>query len=603
MAFGGFSTAQDDSPRPEGAVLVAASSSVWRLGDAPARHAAVSGGRRIMLLGWCGATSDDLRRLAEGTVPDDVAWRWPGAYTVVKEAPGRVVLYTDPADAAPLYLTALKGGWAWSTSARLLAGLTAASVDTGRLACSILASAVPVLGEHRSFFAGVQHLPAGSRIELPADGAGPWIDTVWRLTAAPGLPQHRLREALTAAVALRVDSSPGLSSDLSGGLDSTSLAVLAATCRPRRRPLMAVTMHPDGDTTAADLHYARLAAAHHRDRIDHQLFATTAAHLPYRDLDAVPVSDEPAPSTLSHVQLIAQMAFVRDRGSTLHLTGDGGDSVLCTPPAHLADLLRHGHWPRAVTEAMGLARLRHRPLTPLLRDAAALARTRRRDALAALAPALPHLVGHRPARDELGWFPPLAAPPWARPEALRLLADAAFDAAERPDALPGVDIAVRTLVDTVRDTARTAAADAEVAAAAGVDLHAPFLDAHVVDAVLRTPLIYRPPVHAYKPILRRAMAHLLPPALASRTTKDHANADHYAGIRAALPTLLELADGHLAQLGLVDPGRLRSHLRQAAAGIAPALDAIEQALCAEAWLRAHHAQPAPAWTVPTGSTR
>ncbi|ONK13225.1 albusnodin/ikarugamycin family macrolactam cyclase [Streptomyces sp. MP131-18] len=605
MAFGGFSAARGAFPRPKGAAPLAPPvSSVWQLGDAPARQIEAPS-RRLMLLGWCGASTDELRRAAEApALPTDVAWRWPGTYTAVEETADRVVLHTDPADAAPVYATRWGDGWAWSTSARLLARLTAASVDVERLACSILAPSVPALAETRSFFSGVQHLPAGSRIELPADGSGPYCSTRWRPDPVPGPPDHRLREALAAAVAFRVDAGPDLSSDLSGGLDSTSLTVLAATCRPRPQPLTAVTMHPDGDDSAADLRYARLTQEYHRDRIDHQVLPVTAEHLPYSDLTAVPASDEPAPSTLSHVQLIRQMRFVHQTGSRLHLTGDGGDSVMGMPPVHLADLIRKGRWLRAVTEAVGLARLRHRPLAPLLREAAALARTGRRDALAALSPMLSCSLGHGPHLGDLSWFSLSPAPSWARPETLRLVAGAALGAAERDEELPGTDIAVRTLVDEIRETARSAVADAALAASVGVDLHNPFLDGLLVDAVLRTSIDHRPAVHAYKPVLRRAMAPWLPPALARRTTKDSATASHYAGLRANLSVLMELADGRLAALGLLDPPQLRRHLREAAAGIPTSLGPVEQALSAEAWLHAHHTHPAPAWTdAPVGSVR
>lgn len=604
MAFGGFSTARNDRPRPEGAVPLRSASSVWQLGSAPALSAeSPDGSRRLMFLGWCGVTTDELRRLSEAPrLPADVAWHWPGTYIVVEETPERVVVHTDPADATPVYTARWGGGWAWSTSSRLLAQLTAAAVDVERLACSVLASSVPALAGARSFFTGVRHLPAGSRIELPADGTGPHTATLWRPDPVPGLPEHRLREALTAAVALRVDTDPGLSSDLSGGLDSTSLAALAVTCRPRDRRLTAVTLHSVGDDSAADVRYARLAAEYYRDRIDHRLLPVGDEHRPYQALTTIPASDEPAPSTLSHVALTRQMRLVSETGSRLHLTGDGGDSVMGTPPAHLADLLRSGRVTRALSEALGFARLRLQPLTPLLRDAAALARTPRRDALATLARTVVGPPGPRP--QNVSWFALRPAPGWARPEALRMVADAALAAAGTHDPLSGTDIAVRTAVDEIRETARTAAADTALAAAAGVDLHAPFLDGHVVDAVLRTPIGYRPPVHAYKPVLRRAMADLLPPALAARTTKDDANSEHYAGMRANLPDLLEMADGHLARLGLVDPARMRRHLREAAAGIPTELAHLEQALAAEAWLEAHRSRPVPEWTLQlAGSSR
>lgn len=116
-----------------------------------------------------------------------------------------------------------------------------------------------------------------------------------------------------------------------------------------------------------------------------------------------------------------------------------------------------------------------------------------------------------------------------------------------------------------------------------------------MNAVLRTELRARPPLHDYKPVLRRALRRVLPPELAARSTKGSFSADHYGGMRANLPALAALTEGHLAGLGLIDPGLLRAHLTNGAAGIPMPLAPIEQALTAEAWLHAIHRAPTPVW--------
>lgn len=68
-------------------------------------------------------------------------------------------------------------------------------------------------------------------------------------------------------------------------------------------------------------------------------------------------------------------------------------------------------------------------------------------------------------------------------------------------------------------------------------------------------------------------------------------------MRASLDDLQALAEGHLASLGLLDAARFRRHLRRAAAGVPMSLATLEQALTVEAWLHAHHRNPAPAWVV------
>ncbi|WP_406221407.1 albusnodin/ikarugamycin family macrolactam cyclase [Streptomyces decoyicus] len=597
VIFGGFSKPHNPHPRPAGAKPVAARTTTWRLGDGAARSASNDNGRRrILILGLCGATSFEMQCLAGSKLPGDIGWRWPGSYAVVEEAEDGVALHTDPAAARPVYLTAYRGGWAWCTSARALASLIGAPVDTQRLACSVFLPSAPALAGSRTFFTGVEQLPPGSRIELPADGSSPRCTTLWRPdTDSAGSPVQRLRSALTATVALRVAADQALSCDLSGGLDSTSVAVLAAHALPPSDRLNAVTIHPEGDTSGADLHYARLTAEAHEGRIAHHLLPMAAEHLPYTRITAVPATDEPAPSTLTQARLTGQLRWMRTNlGSHTHLTGDGGDSVLFQPPLHLADLIRHRRWKRAANEACGWARLRHHKVLPFLVDATRAARASRRQALANLA----RTVG-TPGRNDHGrvrWFPLLPFPAWAEPTARRLLAQAAREAVDAPDTLPGLDSSVRVLVDEIREVARTAAADAELAASCGINLHNPFLDATVMDSVLRTPIDQRAPLHDYKPQLSQAMAGLLPPAVAARTTKGSFDADHYAGLRANLPDLRALTDGHLAGLGLINPTSLSRALRGAAAGIPMPLATLEQASAAEAWLVAHHRAPAPVWT-------
>ncbi|WP_043181678.1 albusnodin/ikarugamycin family macrolactam cyclase [Streptomyces sp. NRRL F-5123] len=595
MIFGGFSATPVASvPRPAASVPLAPGSSAWRLGDGPAHVlTAESGPRRVLVLGWCGAEKAELARLADGVLPADIAWRWPGAYAVVEEATAAAVVYTDPAAACPVYVTRSDDGWAWSSSARLLAALTGAAIDTERLACSVFLPSVPGLAAGRTFFDGVRQLPPGCRVVLPGDGTAWRATTVWRPEPVPGqLPVSRLREALESAVGLRANA-PGLTSDLSGGLDSTSVAVLAAAMAGQR--LNAVTVHPAENLEGADLRHARQAAARWQNRIAHHLLPLSEEHLPYTEVADAPATDEPAPSTLTRARLAAQLDWMRDKlGSRTHLTGDGGDSVLFQSPIHLADLVRHRHPRRAVSEAFGWARLRHAPVAPLLRDAYRLAHTSRDEALKQLAAQ----VGE-PGRDDHGkvvWFPLLPFPSWGEPTVTRMLVASAHRAVAEPDQLGGLDFAIRAGIDEIREVARSAVADAQLARTRGIDLHNPFLDGLVVDAVLTTPLARRAALHAYKPHLACAMADLLPPDTAARTTKGSFDADHFTGMRANLPELSGLADGYLAALGMVHPGRFRRHLAQAAAGLPMSLATLEQALTAEAWLTAHHRDPAPAWT-------
>ncbi|MFD7864501.1 albusnodin/ikarugamycin family macrolactam cyclase [Streptomyces sp. NPDC059783] len=593
MPIGGFSSNRPGLPRPLGAESIA-TTSLWRRGRVPVRTAHRAG-RRVHIIGLCGAGDQELQTLADRPVPTRAAWQWPGAYAVVEEWEHGLVLHTDPVAALPLYAVPWQGTWAWSTSARYLGALARSRVDVTRLACAVLAPSLPVLVSGRTFFAGVEQLPPGSRVELPAAGGNYTCSTTWRPDPVDGPPHLRLRYALTGAVRLRARADPALSSDLSGGLDSTTVAVLASRAVPD--PVNAVTVHPRGILDGADLRYARLAVAASHGRIRHHLVPLGDEHRPYTGLTGVPVTDEPAPSTLTQARLLAQLRWMRrSLGTRTHLTGDGGDSILFQPPAHLADLLRHHRYIRAGREALGWARLRRTAVAPLLRAAATTSRTTRRQARVALAR---ELTSRAPrSRGDVEWFATLPVPEWADPAAVRLLTEAAARYGAAPESLPGLDASVRVLVDEIREVARTAAADAELADGCGIELHNPFLDGSVVDAVLRTPLDLRPPLHAYKPVLTLAFADALPTELAARTTKGSFEADHYNGMRAALPDLLHTGGTNLATLGLIDEKRFQDHMRRAAAGVPLPLAHIEQAVAVNAWLHALAHTPGPAWVSP-----
>ncbi|WP_433225302.1 albusnodin/ikarugamycin family macrolactam cyclase [Microtetraspora malaysiensis] len=601
MIFGGYVGPHPRPPHLTGCRAVAPS--IWLSEHVPdhAVRTATAGQTHITILGPCGATQADVQALAERGIPHNAAWRWAGAYAVAHETPERdVVLYTDPAAARPLYATPYLDGWVWASSARALSGLLNAGIDLDRLACAITAPGVLALTQGSTYFSQVYQLPAGARIRLSARG-GP-LETAVLWMPAPG--HHdlvpRLRTALLDAVALRTRLSERLSCDLSGGLDSTSLAVATAATLQAGRTLDAVTVHPAGNRSGADLRYARIAAAAYPDRITHRLLPLTTHELPYTGLNSVPATDEPAPSTTAQARFLGQLRWMRATfDADVHMTGDGGDSILFVPPLQLADLVRRRRARRMAREAFGWARLRQTAVGPILRDAVRSARITRPAALHTLAKALFAPAGSAAGdeRGDVAWFAGRSAPIWASEPARRAAASAAHAAAYETDPFSALDSATRYLVDEVREVARTATADAQLAAAADVELHNPFLDAAVVDAALSVDSEQRPPVFTYKPHLAAAMAGMLPAQVAARTTKGDFDADHYAGMRTNLPTLLELVShGYLAKLGLLIPAKARAALRQCAAGIPIPGVPIEPVLVLEAWLNAHEGAPAPAWT-------
>jgi asparagine synthase (glutamine-hydrolysing) len=127
-------------------------------------------------------------------------------------------------------------------------------------------------------------------------------------------------------------------------------------------------------------------------------------------------------------------------------------------------------------------------------------------------------------------------------------------------------------------------------------MHNPYLDARVLDTVLAVPGWLRSSPFQYKPMLAAATKGLLPETVHARAAKGIFGGDHHRGLRNNISDVLDLADGRLAALGLIDPDRVRDEIRRAAAGLSVVWGRLEPLLAAEAWLRAIETAPPLTWT-------
>lgn len=390
-----------------------------------------------------------------------------------------------------------------------------------------------------------------------------------------------------------MDSASAPTVDLSGGYDSTALALLAAQRLYPERSVTGVTLHPEGVLAGGDMTYAHQAAKH--PGIVHRLMALGFRHTPYSSLDAVPATDEPAPSTIAYGYFSAQLQWMRaEFGSDCHMTGDGGDSLLCSPPIMLADLMAARRYRRALVEAIEWARLRRVAVWPLVVEACRTVRTTRADALHTLARRW--RTGHNGrATAGIGWVPDTTIPQWSTVDARYRAAGMAAATADRDRPMLVADAAIRVTCDVMARVGRTARADVQLAEWHGVPLHNPFTDSRLMDAYVAVPLDERPGPAEFKPLMREALADLFPASLAARRTKGSFTADYYQGMRANLLALHGLADGWLAELGLVNPAVLRRTLTAASAGVPVAFPAVEPAIAAEVWLRALGSTPTVEW--------
>ena len=406
-----------------------------------------------------------------------------------------------------------------------------------------------------------------------------------------GEGSHELGWALGDAVRARVTGACRPTVDLSGGWDSSTVAVLASRVRSGGLPAITLTVPGVDDAdTAADI-------AGEVPELVHELWPVPETVLPYSDLDAVPIPDEPAAYAANGSRAVWWLRRIAERGSDLHLSGDGGDAVLVGLPAYLGDLARARRMRDFWRHVTGWAALRHEAPQALARAGIALKRTSYSDAL--------RTEAHRLVAGQSGpsgwsglvaWFGHSRIVDWMTPDARVLVAEQLRQHAEEHSApvIPGefgIGDAASWLA--LMTFGRTQRLYTDMAAACGVNHQTPYLDDAVVRACWSVPAWVRTTPERTKPLLARAMADVVPAGLANRQTKGDYTGLAYRGLRRNAAALHELFGGSvLGDLGLIDELAVRTTIDQAAAGVSIRLGAFDTLVSTELWLRAHSSTPA-----------
>ncbi|MGH3857317.1 MAG: albusnodin/ikarugamycin family macrolactam cyclase, partial [Pseudonocardiaceae bacterium] len=527
---------------PAGAVLLRDGNiGVWIasqgvLGDV---RVASEGDRWIAVFGVCGADGAALLNFLANGGEKEID-RWPGSYTIVLCDGRGVKISTDIANARPIYTADVECGVVWSSSSRRLASLVGDRINLPWLATTLLAPDVEPAFAFNSAFSEIGMVPAGHWLTINSNTT--ILDRVvtWegrRRTKVEA--SAKLAETLRAGISARLHENETITTDCSGGFDSTALTLLAFNQIDNRDRLTAITLHPRGVTHGGDFDYvAQLLAA--QSKMQHRWVGLDDSHLPFSNMDKIPASDEPAPMTTAWARMSEQFRTLRDIGSEVHLTGDGGDTLLCAPLLYLADLVAAGQYKKFYRHSIGWSRVRQASPWPLLRDAFIAARCDYAKSLSSLSAAFRRCSSSSDLIDKVdtpsaSWHN-VRTGPWVAELAYQSTAKMLLEAASR---LPSTDLdrAGQLTLTGLRTVGRTARSDIQVAASHGITLDNPYLDPSVVSAVLSVSACQWGSPEAYKPLLIRAFPNLLPKSLEKRTTKGSFEIDHYRGVHAHAPLL------------------------------------------------------------------
>ncbi|MGH9206794.1 MAG: asparagine synthase-related protein, partial [Acidimicrobiales bacterium] len=210
--------------------------------------------------------------------------------TVVYDEYG-VTVVTDLAGLHPVFYTPWTGGTLFASSKLPLADLTSTGPDLEWLSAMLLCPDVPQANVDRSAFSGSRRTRPGHVLTVGHDGLRqrPIPLSLGGATFEEGA--QVLRSALVTAVQRRVALGQTMTADLSGGLDSSTLAILAAGYLPAGLP--AITYADPVADNADDLAYAQLCVDD-EPRLNQIIVTGDQTTLPFLDLDQVPLLDEPS---------------------------------------------------------------------------------------------------------------------------------------------------------------------------------------------------------------------------------------------------------------------------------------------------------------------
>lgn len=551
---------------------------------------------RVALLGTCLAHADELDRALGRAIARqdyDGLTELPGSYAVIIEDGERLLLAGDVAGLHPMYYACAPGYLVYSSSALAIARLRGLDLDRSWLAVKLLFGDLHDLIQRDSPFSSVSAVPAGYWLDAASARVG--YRRFWHLPE-PALSADeaasRLRTELVTSVGRRVALARRPTSDLSGGLDSTSISLLAATSLAAgNRDLVTLTRRSGGDVRNEDFRYAS-AAIEARQNIRPLILEHDDLPSVFSDLQSVPVTGEPGAILCGVTHIRANYAGVRREGSDLHLDGEGGDAVLQGRTPYLADLVSQNRWSQLRSHARGWAHLLHVSPFRLTLEAVRLSRVPYADWLGAEAEKLSKGGGstgresgaslHQP----LGWSTSPRHLEWFSPEARELTAERIRAYAALAETYSSRRGQHNSLLG-VFEAAGVSRLRQQVAA---LRIESPYLDRGVVEASLSARPDQATDPYRPKPLLVKALQRDVPEVLLRRRDKGGYRGAAFGAFHSHLKLIERVfADSALQDLGLVDIVRLRSGVATFADRNQECDRTVIETLGAELWLRAMEA--------------
>jgi asparagine synthase (glutamine-hydrolysing) len=279
---------------------------------------------------------------------------------------GTLLLARDRLGIKPLYWHRSNGRllFASEIKAVLVASDHRFALDRAVVARYLLQSQLD--GQEQTFFAGIEAVPPGCVARFELRGTTSLTPTLHRYWSPPPEPLEpdgapsvdALRETFLDSVRLQLRSDVPIGVLLSGGLDSSSVAVATQRATGRNAALHLLSIVSEEPRYSEEPFINRVAA--HLGSGAHSTRVQIRAEEAFDLLDRVTwFNDEPLGS-LSNVAHYLLMRRAAELGVTVILCGQGADELLCGYLKYwgfyLQSLCRRGEWVAALKVLGGLTR-------------------------------------------------------------------------------------------------------------------------------------------------------------------------------------------------------------------------------------------------------
>jgi asparagine synthase (glutamine-hydrolysing) len=600
--FCGFSSAMDDSlatlPKPlNGEILWQGESPFWVCGNWAKQQTITlfEDTVRLAIVGSCLAPYEILGELFHNAVRShdySRLMRLPGSYNLIVQEEADTYVFTDVAGLRPVFYAESSSCIAYSSLGVPLQQLIKAEVDLCWIANYLTGLTAPNLVHNRSPFCNVQAVPFGHYLQITS--GKPTCKRYWNAPpeySSLSEASAQLREQLLTAVEGRVRLYGNVTSDLSGGFDSTSLALIAAESLIKQgEKIHTITINGTSPTESEDVKWAKQAASLYPN-IESVIIESHEYPAELSDLESIPLTDAPDPVVFSLGLISYSMGIIKSKGSKLHMSGEGGDPVLASHPSYLADLLKRTQVKVFLEHIYGLCRVNNLSPLDLMSSAIRLSFTSYRQWLHQQARKLLTGESHQPLRSKqpistaIGWHYTLNPATWYTKGSVDLVvaevqrwATVAIPLAKSPGEHCSIDL--------IQGTGFTSLIQRQLAETYDVNLEFPYFDSLVIDACLSAKPEERTTPFAYKPLLSRALERDLPKSIFTRTTKGDYTAGEFVGLQQNLPIINEFFQtSFLADMGLIDIRKLHNYMKQLSMGLATSSFHFNQTLTLELWLR------------------